>query len=151
MHGDRTGILHVRSISSWTPPGGEAIAQLVERLSGRVLISLDPNIRPMPADGPVGTSLGSSTAAAHRRLDRLVARVDVAKVSAEDLAWFEPGDGDLDDAARRWASRGPGLVLLTARWPRACSPACWPRGRAPGRRWRRRPTSGCGRSWTTPC
>jgi fructokinase len=113
VHGDRTGILHVGSISSWTPPGGEAIARLVERLSGRVLISVDPNIRPMLADGPVGASLGNSAAEVHRRLDRLVACADVVKVSAEDLGWLEPDDGDLDDAARRWASRGPGLVLLT--------------------------------------
>ena len=32
---DRTGILHVGSISSWTAPGSDAIARLVERLHGR--------------------------------------------------------------------------------------------------------------------
>ena len=48
-----TAILHVGSISSWTAPGCEAIARLVERLhAGSVLISVDPNIRPMLADGP---------------------------------------------------------------------------------------------------
>jgi fructokinase len=36
----------------------------------------------------------------------------VVKVSAEDLAWLED-PGDLDGAARRWAARGPALVLLT--------------------------------------
>ena len=51
-----TAILHVGSISSWTAPGCEAIARLVERLSaaGSALISVDPNIRPMLADGPSG-------------------------------------------------------------------------------------------------
>jgi fructokinase len=111
--GAAIGILHVGSISSWTPPGCDAIAALVERVSGRVLVSVDPNLRPMLADGPVGAALGNGRAVVHRRLDRLVARADVVKVSAEDLAWLEPGTADLDDAARRWAGRGPGLVLVT--------------------------------------
>src|SRR4051794_22677188 len=44
-----TAILHVGSISSWTPPGCEAIARLVELVAadGRALVSVDPNIRPM--------------------------------------------------------------------------------------------------------
>ncbi|TFV86855.1 PfkB family carbohydrate kinase [Blastococcus sp. CT_GayMR16] len=114
----RTGILHVGSISSWTAPGCEAIARLVERLSadGSALISVDPNIRPMLADGPVGTALGNTTEIVRERLDRLVAQADVVKVSAEDLAWLEPEATTaeaLDAAARRWAERGPALVLVT--------------------------------------
>jgi fructokinase len=110
---ERTGILHVGSISSWTLPGAEAIARLVERLSGDGLVSVDPNIRPMLAEGAVGGTLGNTRPAVSERLDRLVAQADVVKVSAEDLAWLEPGTTDLDDAARRWAERGPALVLLT--------------------------------------
>jgi fructokinase len=113
VFGETTGAVHVGSISSWTPPGCEPIARLVERVSGRVLVSVDPNIRPMLADGPVGTSLGNSRAQVHERLDRLLTRADVVKVSSEDLDWLEPGTTDLDDAARRWAERGPALVLLT--------------------------------------
>ncbi|MGY1603833.1 carbohydrate kinase family protein [Geodermatophilus sp. SYSU D00815] len=115
VYGDPPGIVHVGSISSWTPPGSDAIARLVERLDddGATLVSVDPNIRPMLADGPVGASLGNGAAAVRQRLDRLVARADVVKVSAEDLAWLEPGTTDLDEAAVRWAHRGPGLVLLT--------------------------------------
>jgi fructokinase len=110
-----TALLHVGSISSWTAPGCDAIARLVERLhdAGGALISVDPNIRPMLADGPVGETLGNNRAVVQQRLDRLVARADVVKVSAEDLAWLEPGVDDLDDAARRWSERGPALVLLT--------------------------------------
>lgn len=106
-------VLHVGSISSWTEPGAGAIAGLVERLAGRVLISVDPNIRPPLADGPVGAALGNDRAAVTARLDRLIARADVVKVSAEDLGWLEPGASDLDETARRWAGRGPALVLLT--------------------------------------
>jgi fructokinase len=109
----QVGALHVGSISSWTEPGSTAIAALVDRLSGDALISVDPNLRPMLADGPVGATLGNDRAAVSRRLDALIARADVVKVSAEDLAWLEPDADDLDEAARRWASRGPALVVLT--------------------------------------
>jgi fructokinase len=110
----RTGILHVGSISSWTAPGSEAIARLVARVhaEGSALVSVDPNIRPMLADGPAGAALGNSAPVVRDRLDRLVARADVVKVSAEDLAWLEPAC-DLDEAARDWAQRGPAVVLLT--------------------------------------
>jgi fructokinase len=110
----RPGILHVGSISSWTAPGADAIAGVVERLhaGGSTLISVDPNVRPMLAEGPVGRMLGNTASVVHARLDRLVAQADVVKVSAEDLAWLED-PSDLDDAARRWADRGPALVLLT--------------------------------------
>jgi fructokinase len=118
---DRTAILHVGSISSWTPPGCAAIARLVAAVAGRGLVSVDPNIRPMLAGGPVGASLGNDPTAVRERLDVLVRQADVVKVSAEDLAWLEPDTGigsaareaALDDAAQRWAARGPALVLLT--------------------------------------
>jgi fructokinase len=114
----RTGILHVGSISSWTAPGSEAIAALAERLHAEgTLISVDPNIRPALADGPVGATLGNTAAVVRGRLNQLLARADVVKVSAEDLEWLEPdipasADG-LDAAAQRWADSGPALVLLT--------------------------------------
>jgi fructokinase len=112
---ERTAILHVGSISSWTPPGCESIARLVERVrsAGSALVSVDPNIRPMLAGGPVGASLGNDPAAVRQRLARLVAAADVVKVSAEDLLWLEPYSDDLDEAASRWAARGPALVVLT--------------------------------------
>jgi fructokinase len=102
--------VHVGSISSWTSPGCEPIAALVERLhrTGDALVSVDPNIRPMLAEG-----FGNTPADVRARLDRLVATADVVKISSEDLAWLEPDTTDLDDAARRWADRGPALVLLT--------------------------------------
>jgi fructokinase len=105
-----TRAVHVGSISSWTAPGCEPIAALVERLraGGEAIVSVDPNIRPMLAEG-----FGNTAADVRRRLDRLVAAADVVKISAEDLAWLEPGTTDLDEAARRWAERGPAVVLLT--------------------------------------
>jgi fructokinase len=113
-----TAILHVGSISSWTAPGCEAIARLVARVHEQgALVSVDPNIRPMLAAGPVGETLGNTPPVVHARLDRLIALADIVKVSAEDLAWLEEDDGldaaQLDAAAEQWAARGPALVLLT--------------------------------------
>ena len=113
-----TAILHVGSISSWTAPGTEAIARLVERLHAEgTLMSVDPNIRPALADGPVGATLGNSSAAVRERLHRLVAQADLVKVSAEDLAWLDPesvGSAEaLDAGAQEWADRGIPLVILT--------------------------------------
>jgi fructokinase len=116
VYPERTAILHVGSISSWTAPGSDAIARLVERVAGSALVSVDPNIRPPLADGRVGASLGNDPAVVRERLERLVRRADVVKVSAEDLEWLEPEVHDaagLDAAAQRWADRGPALVLLT--------------------------------------
>jgi fructokinase len=114
---ERTGILHIGSISSWTAPGSEAIARLAERLhAGGTLISVDPNIRPMLAEGPVGETLGNTAPVVRDRLDRLVDLADVVKLSSEDLAWLEPDTScaaGLDEAAQRWADRGPALVILT--------------------------------------
>ena len=112
---ERTALLHVGSISSWTAPGSEAIARLVERLAaaGSALVSVDPNIRPPLADGPAARLLGNTGDGVRARLDRLLAAADIVKVSSEDLAWLEPGTSDLDEAAARWAARGPALVVLT--------------------------------------
>lgn len=114
---DPAGILHVGSISSWTAPGCAAVAGLVERLAGRALISVDPNVRPMLAEGPAGASLGNTAAVVRERVERLLARADVVKVSAEDLEWLEPGSSSspsaLDDAAVDRAARGPALVVVT--------------------------------------
>ena len=112
---EATALLHVGSISSWTAPGSEAIARLVERLaaSGAALVSVDPNIRPPLADGPAARLIGNTGEAVRARLDRLLAAADIVKVSSEDLAWLEPDAGDLDEVAARWAARGPALVVLT--------------------------------------
>ena len=114
VYPESTAILHVGSIAGWTAPGSEAIARLVERVSAEdsALISVDPNIRPVLAE-----SFGNTAAQVRTRLDRLLAHADIVKVSSEDLRWLEPDtaqdDDTLDTTAKRWAERGPALVLLT--------------------------------------
>jgi fructokinase len=115
---ETTAILHIGSISGWTAPGSEAIARLAERLhAAGSIISLDPNIRPMLAEGPAGASLGNDAAVVRARLERLLSVADIVKVSSEDLVWLEPGSptdaAGLDAAVQRWAGLGPALTLLT--------------------------------------
>ncbi|SDY56367.1 fructokinase [Modestobacter sp. DSM 44400] len=100
-----TRIVHVGSISSWTPPGSVHIADLVRRArsDGRALVSFDPNVRP---------SLIADAAAVRARITDLRRTADLVKVSAEDVAWLEPG-ADLDDVVTRWATEGPALVVIT--------------------------------------
>lgn len=100
-----TRIVHVGSISSWTPPGSRHIADLVRRVrdEGTALVSFDPNVR---------ASLVEDADAVRAQIDELRRTADVVKVSSEDLHWLEPG-ADLDDVATRWAADGPALVVVT--------------------------------------
>jgi fructokinase len=100
-----TRIVHIGSISSWTPPGSAQIADLVARVraSGGALVSFDPNVR---------ASLIDDEEAVRARIDDLRRTADIVKVSAEDLEWLEPG-AELDEAAVRWAAEGPALVVVT--------------------------------------
>ncbi len=100
-----TRIVHVGSISSWTPPGSRHIADLVGRVrtDGSALVSFDPNVR---------AGLVTSPDAVRASIDDLRRTADIVKVSAEDLDWLEP-DADLDEVAVRWAGDGPALVVVT--------------------------------------
>ena len=100
-----TRIVHVGSISSWTPPGSRHIADLVRRVrrDGTALVSFDPNVRP---------GLIDDEAAVRAQVEDLRRTADVVKFSAEDLAWLGPG-ADLDESAGRWAAEGPALVVVT--------------------------------------
>ncbi|WP_338104723.1 PfkB family carbohydrate kinase [Modestobacter muralis] len=100
-----TRIVHVGSISSWTPPGSAAIADLVARVraDGTALVSFDPNVRP---------GLITDADAVRAQVELLRRTADVVKVSAEDLHWLDPG-ADLDATALAWAAEGPSLVVVT--------------------------------------
>lgn len=104
-----TRIVHVGSIASWTPPGSAAIADLMGRVraGGRTLVSFDPNVRP---------TLTTDADAVRAQISYLRRTADLVKVSAEDLEWLEPGAHGpeaLDEAATRWATEGPALVVVT--------------------------------------
>lgn len=101
----RTTILHFGSISSWTDPGWIPILEAANRahISGQVLVSYDPNVRP---------ALCGDRAQATSRVEGAVSSSHLVKVSGEDLAWLYPG-ADTGSIAQHWVGLGPDLVVVT--------------------------------------
>jgi fructokinase len=95
--------LHVGTLGLVFEPMAATIEALVATASRDVLVMADPNCRP--------TAIRDASAY-RARLDRILGRVDVAKVSVDDLAWLDSGAGPLD-ATRRILDRGPAAVLVT--------------------------------------
>lgn len=96
-------VLHVGSIATVLAPGADVVLDAVRAHHGRALVSLDPNARP---------ALTPDRAAAVARVEELVDLSGIVKVSDEDLEWLFP-EHDPVVTATRWATRGPGLVIVT--------------------------------------
>ena len=90
-------------ISLISEPGAETYAALAGRAGDRAVM-LDPNIRP----GFVSDATGYRA-----RLERMIARADIVKVSDEDLDWLYPGPAPLPDKMARMQAAGPAVVVLT--------------------------------------
>jgi fructokinase len=97
------GILHVGTLGLTLEPMATALEAVVEELSGKALVAVDPNIRPWV----IGDGEGY-----RRRLRRVLGHSDVVKVSEEDLAWLDPQRTPAA-AARALLAFGPKVVLLT--------------------------------------
>lgn len=98
-----TTALHVGTLGLVLEPMASTIAGVIATAPLDVLVMADPNCRPAAISDP----------AAYRwRLASLFARVDVVKLSTDDLMWLDP-DPDAVGAARRVLERGPAVVLLT--------------------------------------
>src|SRR5688572_6387244 len=100
---DYVAALHVGSLAMAIEPGASALRRLVERARAEVTVSFDPNIRPL---------LMGRREDVVTRVEDLVARSDVVKASAEDLAWLCPAEPPATVAAR-WLGLGPSLVAIT--------------------------------------
>ena len=96
-------ILHVGTLGLALEPMATALEAVVERLAGRALVAVDPNVRPDVIADEEGY---------RARLRRVLGRADVVKVSEEDLAWLAPGRAPAA-AARALLDGGPAVVLLT--------------------------------------
>jgi len=95
--------LHVGSLGVTQEPGATAVAELVDRVHGRAVVSYDPNCRP---------ALMGDPATARQQVEEQVRRSDVVKLSSEDAGWLCPGE-PLDALARRWLALGPAVVVVT--------------------------------------
>lgn len=94
---------HVGSFSLGIEPFASAVDRLLDREKERLLVSVDPNIRPF---------LIEDRDLFEARLDRVIARADVLKISDEDLEWLRPGQ-DQEVFCDELLERGLRLVVVT--------------------------------------
>jgi fructokinase len=99
---DSVRALFFGGISLVGDPCGAAFATLCAHAGDRVVM-LDPNIRP---------GFIRDAAAYRTRLDDMLARADIVKVSDEDLVWLM-GDGEIADLANALRTKGPQVVIVT--------------------------------------
>jgi fructokinase len=91
-------------ISLVNDPAASTYEALQARESAARVTMIDPNIRP--------GFIAGKEAPYRARIDRMIARADIVKLSDEDLHWLM-GDGDLSALARQILEKGPKLVFIT--------------------------------------
>ncbi len=91
-------------ISLCNPPVADSLLTLALAQPERRLVMADPNIRP---------SFVSDHDGYRTRLNALIARADIVKLSDDDLNWLEPGNASLSDKAQTILARGTKIFLLT--------------------------------------
>jgi fructokinase len=95
--------LHFGSISLVMEPGATALESLMQRESGRRIISLDPNVRP---------GLIDDREAYRQRFERWVGWVDILRLSTVDFDFLYPGQ-PLAPIIARWFELGLSLCIVT--------------------------------------
>ena len=88
--------MHVGGLGLVFEPMADAISILVADAAPATLILVDPNCRPVAVSDPV---------AYRRRLEAVLGRADVIKVSADDLAYLAPDLGPHQASRRTWLGR----------------------------------------------
>ncbi|MBX7447963.1 carbohydrate kinase [Mycolicibacterium sp. 3033] len=96
-------VAHTGSIAAVLDPGCRAVAALLDTYHPSATVTFDPNVRP---------SLIDDGDAARDRIDRLIERSDIVKVSDEDLAWYDK-EHSPEEVARTWLDLGPSVVVVT--------------------------------------
>jgi fructokinase len=95
--------VHTGSIAAVQEPGCLAVAALVDTYRISATVTLDPNVRP---------SLITDRDLARARIEHLVERSDIVKVSEEDLRWLDP-DHPPERTAQAWSALGTPIVVVT--------------------------------------
>jgi fructokinase len=95
--------VHTGSIAAVQDPGCLAVAALIDAYRVSATVTFDPNVRP---------SLIADRELAVERIERLVERSDIVKVSEEDLAWIDPTRPP-EQIAQTWLALGPAVVAVT--------------------------------------
>ena len=86
------------------PCGSAYEALFTEAAQAGRLTMIDPNIRP---------GFVADEAAYRARLDRMMQRADIVKLSDEDMGWLFPGIGEGEVAHRLLSAGGTSLLLVT--------------------------------------
>ena len=97
---DGVTILHVGTLGMVLEPMATSLEAMVGRVGADVLVLLDPNCRPRVTPDRVGFVA---------RLNRMLQRADVVKVSTDDLAFISPDD---NSAGVRMLLEGGARVVL---------------------------------------
>ena len=99
----RPAAVHLGSLGLVIEPVASILGAGIAGVDEGTLVMLDPNCRPLAiADRPAYIA----------RIDAVVARSDIVKVSEDDLAYLRPGIAAVD-AARGLLEHGPTVVVLT--------------------------------------
>jgi fructokinase len=101
---DAVQAVFVGGISLVNDPAASTYEALQAREAANRVTMIDPNIRP-------GFIAGKEVEY-RARIERMVARADIVKLSDEDLHWLE-GAGDLVALARGILAKGPKVVFIT--------------------------------------
>lgn len=96
--------LFLGGISLVNDPAASTYEALQARECGARVTMVDPNIRP--------GFIAGKEAPYRARIERMIARADIVKLSDEDLHWLE-GAGDLTARARGILAKGPKVVFIT--------------------------------------
>lgn len=91
-------------ISLVNDPAASTYEALQAREAPSRVTMIDPNIRP--------GFIAGKEAEYRARIERMIARADIVKLSDEDLHWLM-GAGDLSTLARQLLEKGPKLVFIT--------------------------------------
>jgi fructokinase len=100
---DDVAMLHVGTLGLMLEPIASALGEAVERVAGRALVMVDPNIRPV---------LLGDRAGYRARLASILRHSHVIKVSEDDLEWFDR-DAGLAEASRGLLADGAAVALVT--------------------------------------
>ena len=99
----RADVVHTGSVATVLQPGAATVETALRAARGHALVTFDPNARP---------SITTDVATVRADVERFVTLTDLVKVSDEDLRWYYPDERPVD-AARRWATTGPVVVVVT--------------------------------------
>ena len=96
-------VLHIGTLATVIEPGALELYEWAKKISERVPIVFDPNVRP---------AVLPNSAEYRRVVEKWIGISNVVKVSEDDIAWLYPAKSE-EDVAREWLALGAELVVVT--------------------------------------